>query len=58
MRGSAEQQMVALVHIRASSPAVPCRAAMWSFQGRLRDEFLNAQWFRMLNGQWLKLAGI
>ncbi len=47
MLGWAEEQKIALVHIQPGRPMQ--NGHVESFHGRLRDECLNAHWFRTLN---------
>ena len=47
MLGWAEERKIALVHIQPGRPML--NGHVESFHGRLRDECLNAHWFRTLN---------
>ena len=47
MMGWAEEQKIRLVHIQPGRPMQ--NGHVESFHGRLRDECLNAHWFRTLN---------
>jgi putative transposase len=55
MLGWAEEQKIALVHIQPGRPMQ--NGHVESFHGRLRDECLNAHWFRTLNDVRVTLAG-
>ena len=55
MLGWAEERKIALVHIQPGRPMQ--NGHVESFQGRLRDECLNAHWFRTLNDVRVTLAG-
>jgi putative transposase len=55
MLGWAEERKIALVHIQPGRPMQ--NGHVESFHGRLRDECLNAHWFRTLNDVRVTLAG-
>ena len=54
MLGWAEERKIALVHIQPGRPMQ--NGHVESFHGRLRDECLNAHWFRTLNDVRTTLA--
>jgi putative transposase len=54
MLGWAEERKIALVHIQPGRPMQ--NGHVESFHGRLRDECLNAHWFRTLNDVRITLA--
>jgi putative transposase len=54
MLGWAEERKIALVHIQPGRPMQ--NGHVESFHGRLRDECLNAHWFRTLNDVRVTLA--
>lgn len=54
MLGWAEERKIALVHIQPGRPMQ--NGHVESFHGRLRDECLNANWFRTLNDVRVTLA--
>jgi putative transposase len=54
MLGWAEERKIALVHIQPGRPMQ--NGHVESFHGRLRDECLNAHWFRTLNDVRMTLA--
>jgi len=55
MLGWAEERKIALVHIQPGRPMQ--NGHVESFHGRLRDECLNAHWFRTLKDVRVTLAG-
>ena len=55
MLGWTEERKITLVHIQPGRPMQ--NGHVESFHGRLRDECLNAHWFRTLNDVRMTLAG-